>query len=287
MRNLFIDQLLRQYETKISEQTKLREVLQLSALYGLKRVGFFEKAAFYGGTALRILYGLNRFSEDLDFTLLDKDKEFDFTPFLSGMKQELLSMGFNLEIEKKLKSIDTSIQSAFLKMNTIELLLSIGEQETSKKINHNQKVQIKLEIDTDPPALFKFEEKLVMNPSPFYVLTLTPCSLFAGKVHAILCRSWKGRVKGRDYFDFVWYITKNIPLDLTYLNAALKQNGFLKDHEILSRDLLVEKLKDKFQEIDWEAAKNDVRPFIPDSSLLDIWGSVFFSDLSDRITVTS
>lgn len=287
MKNLFIDQLLNQYENKISEQTKLREVLQQAALYGLKRVGFFEKAAFYGGTALRILYGLNRFSEDLDFTLLDKDKEFDFTPYLLGMKQELLSMGFNLEIEKKLKSIDTPIQSAFLKMNTIELLLTIGEQETSKKINHNQKVQIKLEIDTDPPTAFKFEEKLVINPSPFYVLTLTPSSLFAGKVHAILCRSWKGRVKGRDYYDFIWYITKNIPLDLNYLNAALKQSGFLKDHEILSRDLLLEKLNDKFHKIDWESAKNDVRPFILDSSVLDIWSPMFFSDLANRIMIAS
>lgn len=221
MRNIFIDQLLNQYENKINEQTRLREVLQQAALYGLKRVGFFEKAAFYGGTALRILYGLNRFSEDLDFTLLDKDQEFDFSPYLLGMKQELNSMGFNLEVEKKQKSIDTPIQSAFLKMNTIELLLTIGEQEASKKTNYNQKIQIKLEIDTNPPAAFKFEEKLVLNPSPFYVLTLTPSSLFAGKVHAILCRSWKGMVKGRDYFDFIWYITKRIPIDLSFLSAAL------------------------------------------------------------------
>lgn len=285
MKNLFIDQLLNQYENKISEQTKLREVLQQAALYGLKRVGFFQKAAFYGGTALRMLYGLNRFSEDLDFVLLDKDTEFDFTPFLLGMKKELLSMGFNLEMEKKMKSIDTTIQSAFLKMNTIELLLSIGEHETSKKINRNQKVHIKLEIDTDPPTAFTFEEKLVLNPSPFYVLTLTPPSLFAGKVHAILCRSWKDRVKGRDYFDFIWYITKNIPLDLGYLNAALKQSGFLKDHEMLSRELLTEKLKDKFHLIHWEAAKHDVRPFILDSSVLDIWSPVLFSDLADRMSI--
>ncbi len=287
MKNLFIDQLINQYENKISEQTKLREVLQQAALYGLKRVGFFEKAAFYGGTALRILYGLNRFSEDLDFTLLDKDEAFNFTPFLLGMKKELLSMGFNLEIEKKLKSIDTSIQSAFLKMSTIELLLTIGEQEASKKINHNQKVQIKIEIDTDPPAAFKFEEKLVINPSPFYVLTFTTSSLFAGKIHAILCRGWKGRVKGRDYFDFIWYITKNIPLDLNYLNAALKQSGFLKDHEKLSRDLLVKKLNDKFHIMDWESAKNDVRPFILDSAVLDIWSPMFFSDLANRIMIAS
>ncbi len=287
MKNLFIDQLLNQYDTKISQKTKLREVLQQAALYGLKRVGFFEKAAFYGGTALRILYGLNRFSEDLDFTLLDKDPQFDFSPYLLGMKQELISMGLHFEVEKKIKSIDTSIQSAFLKMNTIELLLTIGEEEQSKKINHNQKIQIKLEIDTDPPSPFTFEGKLVLNPSPFYVLTLTPPSLFAGKVHAILCRTWKGRVKGRDYFDFIWYITQKIPLDLNYLTGALKQTGFLQDDERMTRDLLIQTLQEKFQAIDWQDAKNDIRPFIVDTSVLDIWSPVFFSNLSDHLLTVS
>ncbi|NDE64054.1 MAG: nucleotidyl transferase AbiEii/AbiGii toxin family protein [Chlamydiae bacterium] len=287
MKNLFIHQLLNQYDTKISQKTKLREVLQQAALYGLKRAGFFEKAAFYGGTALRILYGLNRFSEDLDFTLLDKDPKFDFSTYLMGMKQELISMGLNFEVEKKIKSIDTPIQSAFLKMNTIELLLTIGEEEQLKKTNHNQKIQIKLEIDTDPPSSFTFEEKLVLNPSPFYVLTLTPPSLFAGKVHAILCRSWKGRVKGRDYFDFIWYITQKTSLDLNYLNGALKQTGFLRDNETMNRDRLIQKLKEKFQSIDWQDAKNDVRPFIVDTSVLDIWSPVFFSNLSDHLLTVS
>jgi predicted nucleotidyltransferase component of viral defense system len=285
MKNPFIDQLLTQYESKINQQTKLREVLQQVTLYGLKRSGFFEKAAFYGGTALRILYGLNRFSEDLDFTLLDKKKDFDFSLYLAGMKQELISMGFNLEVEKKVKSIDTPIQSAFLKMNTIELLLTIGEGELSQKTNHNQKVQIKLEIDTDPPSAFKWEEKLILNPSPFYVVTLTPSCLFAGKVHAILCRNWKGRVKGRDYFDFIWYITKKIPIDLSYLSAALQQSGFLKEGEIVTREIVVDKLKEKFHSIDWQDAKNDVKPFILDSSVLDIWSPTFFSDLADHLVV--
>ena len=285
MKNPFIDQLLNQYESKINQQTKLREVLQQAALYGLKRAGFFEKAAFYGGTALRILYGLNRFSEDLDFTLLDKNQDFDFTLYLAGMKQELTSMGFNLDVEKEIKSIDTPIQSAFLKMNTIELLLTIGEGELSQKTNHNQKVQIKLEIDTDPPSAFKWEEKLILNPSPFYVVTLTPSSLFAGKVHAILCQNWKGRVKGRDCFDFIWYVTKKIPINLNYLNAALKQSGFLKEDEIISRDIVVDKLKEKFRSINWQDAKNDVMPFIFDSSVLDIWSPMFFSDLADHLVI--
>ena len=128
MRNANIKSLVNRYEkTKISEQTKIREILQQTALLGLERCGFFEKAAFYGGTALRILYGLDRFSEDLDFTLLKPDRNFDFTPFLENMKKELYSFGFNMEVSKKIKSVETSIISAFMKMNTIELYLAIGE----------------------------------------------------------------------------------------------------------------------------------------------------------------
>jgi hypothetical protein len=285
MTNFFIDRLAKQYENKISEQTKLREILQQAALYGLKRVGFFDKAAFYEGTALRILYGLNRFSEDLDFSLLKKETNFDFSPYLEGLKNELDSMGFNLQIEKKVKNIETVVQSAFLKMNTIELLLTIGEVEKSKKINHNQNVCIKIEVDTDPPGDFKFEEKLVLSPSPFYVLTLAPSFLFAGKVHAILCRSWKGRIKGRDYYDFAWYITKKIPLNLEYLNKALQQSGFLLGDEFLSKEILIRKLIEKFQSINWEDAKNDVKPFVFDSSVLDIWSATFFSNLCDFLIV--
>ena len=117
MNHLNLKSLFAQYEkTKIKEQTKLREILQQTALLGLERCGFFEKAAFYGGTALRILYGLDRFSEDLDFTLLKADKNFDFTPFLEGMRNELSSFGFTLDVSTKIKTIETSIISAFMKM---------------------------------------------------------------------------------------------------------------------------------------------------------------------------
>ena len=218
-------------KSKISEQTKIREILQQTALLGLERQGFFEKAAFYGGTALRILYGLDRFSEDLDFTLLKPNDNFDFTPFLEGMRRELSSFGFNMEVTKKVKSVETSIVSAFMKMNTIELYLTIGEETKAKSVTHNKKIQIKLEVDINPPPHVRFENHLVLNPVTFYVLTLHKSDLFAGKMSAILYRSWKGRVKGRDWYDLIWYIQNKVPLSLSYLGACMRQAGNLESND--------------------------------------------------------
>lgn len=285
MTYLNLKSLFEQYEqSKISERTKLREILQQAALLGLERCGFFEKAAFYGGTALRILYGLDRFSEDLDFTLLKPDKDFDFTPFLEGMKKELASFGFSMDISTKSKSIETSIISAFMKMNTIELYLAINEN--SKNINHNEKIQIKLEIDIDPPLYsFCLENRLVLNPTTFYVLTLCKEELFAGKMSAILYRTWKGRVKGRDWYDLIWYIQNKVPLKIAYLEACMKQSGNLEQDASLDRNQLIELLHTKIQSIDWENAKADMKPFISDPQRLNIWSTQFFLALIEHLLI--
>jgi len=271
--------------SKIREQTKIREILQQTALLGLERHGFFEKAAFYGGTALRILYGLDRFSEDLDFTLLNSDPEFNFTPYLEGMKSELAAFGFDMEVQQKKKNIETSVQSAFLKINTIQLYLAIGEEQKSKMINHNEKVQIKLEIDTDPPQHYRAQNMLVLNPVSFYVLSLHQNDLFAGKIHAALYRAWKGRVKGRDWYDIVWYITNKIPLSLVYLTSCMRQAEKLTAEETIDRSRVLELLKQKIDTIDWENAKADVRPFIAEPKQLDIWSRDYFHALVQRIIV--
>jgi predicted nucleotidyltransferase component of viral defense system len=281
-----IKSIFNRYEkSKISEQTKIREILQQTALLGLERQGFFEKAAFYGGTALRILYGLDRFSEDLDFTLLKPNENFDFTPFLEGMRKELSSFGFNMDVSTKVKSAETSIVSAFMKMNTIELYLAIGEEKKSKNVNHNEKVQIKLEVDISPPAHFRFESRLVLNPVTFYVLTLHKSDLFAGKMSAILYRAWKGRVKGRDWYDLIWYIQNKVPLSLSYLEACMKQAGNLESDNSLDPNQLIEMLNTKIQSIDWESAKADMRSFIPDPHRLEIWSPQFFSDLINHLQI--
>lgn len=284
MKRTNIKSMFNRYEkSKISEQTKIREILQQTALLGLERQGFFEKAAFYGGTALRILYGLDRFSEDLDFTLLKPNENFDFSACLEGMRKELSSFGFNMEVTQKIKSIDTSIVSAFMKMNTIELYLAIGEE--AKNINHNEKIHIKLEVDIDPPPYARFENRLVLNPVAFYVLTLHKSDLFAGKMAALLFRSWKGRVKGRDWYDLLWYIQNKIPLSIPYLESCMRQSGNLGPDNSLDRKQLIEMLCEKIRSIDWESAKADVRSFISDPQRLEIWSSQFFSDLIEYLQI--
>lgn len=281
-----IGKMIEQYRnSKIHEQTKIREILQQVALLGLERHGFFEKAAFYGGTALRILYGLDRFSEDLDFTLLKPNPDFDFGPFLEGMKRELASFGFEMDVTLKNKNIETSVLSAFMKMNTIMLYLTINDENKRKSINHNEKIQIKLEVDTDPPPNFRVQNRLVLNPVSFYVLTLHKSDLFAGKMHAALCRAWKGRVKGRDWYDIIWYIQNKISLSLTYLESCMRQSKNLGTHESLDRNHLLELVRDKIDRVDWVSAKADMRPFISHPERLEIWSSQFFHALVDHLLV--
>ena len=286
MTNQNIKTIINRYEkSKIGEQTKIREILQQTALLGLERHGFFEQAAFYGGTALRILYDLDRFSEDLDFTLLKPNPNFDFIPFLEGMKRELLSFGFKMEVNKKSKSIKTNIVSAFMKVNTIQLYLSIGEESKTKNIIHNEKIHIKLEVDIDPPLFSRFENHLVLNPVTFYILTLHKSDLFAGKMHAALYRAWKGRIKGRDWYDLLWYIQNNIPLNISCLEKCMKKAGHLNPNDSLNRDQLIEMLNTKIQTIDWEDAKADVRAFLPDPQKIDIWSQQFFLELINHLRI--
>jgi predicted nucleotidyltransferase component of viral defense system len=274
-------------ETKMTETTKIREVLQQTALLGLQRHGFFEKAAFYGGTALRILYGLDRFSEDLDFTLLKPDKGFNFNPFLEGMQRELASFGFDMEVNLKNKTFESSVLSAFMKMNTITLHLAIGSEKTLKTINHNEKVHIKLEVDVDPPTVFRVENHLVLNPLSFYVLTLHKGDLFAGKMYAALYRAWKNRVKGRDWYDLIWYIQNQVPLNIDCLEKYMRQGETRPSSQKLTKELLLELLRAKLEKIDWEGAKNDVRPFIAEPDKLKIWSASYFSDLLSHLKIES
>jgi len=262
----------------LKKKDVLREILQQSALLGLARHQFFEHAAFYGGTALRILYGLDRFSEDLDFSLLKPEAQFNLQPFLEGLQREMTSLGFHVEVNAKKK--DPPILSAFMKSNTLKLQLMIEEEKVAPKgIRPDERISIKLEIDTNPPLGFEVETKLVLNPTPFYVLAYRPSDLCAGKMHAILCRSWKTRVKGRDWYDLIWFISKDIPVHLSHLAHRMHQSGHLSSNEILDHEKLLTLLKEKIMNIDWEQAKNDVRAFLYDPKVLDVWSQPFFLDL--------
>ena len=274
-----IREMINAYRTSsLKEKDMLREILQQSALLGLSRLRFFEHAAFYGGTALRILYGLDRFSEDLDFSLLKPDVHFNFRPFLEGLQREMESLGFHVEVSAKQEV--SPIRSAFVKGNTLNLLLTISEGTSVVKGMHfDEKIHIKLEVDTNPPPGFDVETKLVLNPTPFYVLTYSPRDLFAGKMHALLCRSWKGRVKGRDWYDFIWFIRGGIHVHLSHLAARMRQSNHLAADEELNDEKMLTLLKEKIGQIDWEQAKSDVRVFVQDPKALDLWSSSFFLDL--------
>lgn len=281
-----IIQMLSNYPDDMPQVDKLREILQQTALLGLARHQFFQHAVFYGGTALRILYGLDRYSEDLDFSLLKPAPDFDFKPFLYGMHQEMLGMGFELNIDMREKNEDSGIWSAFLKGNTLSMLLSIQGKHKAKGIHPEQKIQIKIEIDTDPPLSHQpIENKLVRNPIPFYVSTYAKTDLFAGKMHAALCRNWKNRIKGRDWYDVIWCIQGGVPVNLAHLRERMKQTKHLRPQEEFGRDELLRRLHAKIDEINWELAKSDVAVFVPDKQRLDIWSATFFHDLMEGLRV--
>lgn len=266
-------------------ENALKEIIQELALLGLWRSKFYEYAAFYGGTALRIFHGLPRFSEDMDFSLLIQEPEFEMAPHLESIRAELASMGFTFEVEPKPKGFETAIESAFTKGETRVNLLSIGAPAGLRdRLPGSQRIKIKLEIDTNPPPGAHCEVQTLLVPIPFQVKLFTLPSLFAGKLHAILCRNWKVRVKGRDFYDFVWYLGRNTPCHLAHLQQRMEQTGHWDPSRKLDLDALRERLRERFAAVDFEQAKADVRPFIRDIDELALWSKPFFDTLAERVT---
>ena len=264
----------------------LREILQEIALCGLWRGKFFEKAAFYGGTALRVLYGLDRFSEDMDFSLLRPDPHFDLGPYCAMMEKELRAWGFSTKVEKKAKTVESAVESAFLKANTAEqlLVIEVGE-EIAGGVHPGQNLKIRVEVDTDPPPGFSTEAKFLLLPVPFSVRVYDPPSLFAGKMHAILCRWWKTRVKGRDWYDLVWYAARGTELDLTHLEARMRQSGHYEGENPLDAATFRLFLAEKVDQLDVAKARADVERFLVDRSSLDLWSREFFHAVAEKIPV--
>jgi predicted nucleotidyltransferase component of viral defense system len=278
-----LQQMLSRYLTNTTEEKKnaLKEILQEIVLCGLSRAGFFKKAAFYGGTALRIFYGLDRFSEDLDFSLIEPDNQFELKSYFSGVKAELSSLGLEFSIEEKEKTQASAIKSAFLKGNTKEHILRIYGSDLN--INSNEVIKIKFEIDTNPPPFATFENRYRLLPSPYQVKLYDAESLFAGKLHAVICRSWKNRVKGRDLYDYVFYLAKNTSINFTHLKARLEESGAINPQAEFGINELRELLLERFDSIDFEQAKKDVLPFILDKSKIEIWSKEFFTDITTNL----
>ncbi len=279
-----LEQMLENYETRTIKDKKnaLKEVVQEAALCGLSRAGFFKSAAFYDGTALRIFYGLDRFSEDLDFSLTAPDADFQLKRYFSGLESELASLGLNFSIEEKQKTADSAVKSAFLKGNTREHILSVyGLQSVG--IGATELIKIKFEIDTDPPSDARFENKYRLLPTPYQVKLYDMPSLFAGKIHAVLCRAWKSRVKGRDLYDYVFYLARKTKVNLPHLKARLVASGIMNEGDAFDREKLVSMLNDRFESIDFEQAKQDVLPFVKNASALDLWSAEMFKGITKGI----
>lgn len=284
--NKALEHMLLEYNpvTPFDWNQAIREVVQEIALLGFWRSGFFEQAAFYGGTALRIFHGLNRFSEDLDFSLINEQDGTRLETALSSVKTELAAWGFSFEAEPKASGKRTGIESAFLKGDTRINLLNIGiPEELGRRVQHNQKISIKLELDIAPPQLASTEIKTHYLPTPFQVRLYDLPSLFAGKLHALLFRNWKSRVKGRDFYDFVWYASRNVPVNLPHLKARILQSGNAQP-EKLTLISLKDLLKNRFKCVDISAAAKEVRPFLRDARELDLWSQDLFLELADKIS---
>ena len=273
-----LKQMLEKYDMTMADGAVngLREVMQEVALAGLYRGGFFDKAAFYGGTCLRIFYGLPRFSEDLDFSLLESDADFSLEPYFKAVREEFSALGLQAEMSAKKKTVRTGIESAFLKSDT--RLFSFA-------VHADKIIKIKFEVDTEPPLGFATEEKLLLQPFSFYVKCFSLPDLFAGKMHALLFRNWKNRVKGRDWFDFEWYVRKSISMNLSHFGIRAKQSGNLQGENLTEPDFR-QLLHQRIDALDVVPARNDVSRFVKDVEALKIWSRDYFHELAKRMHIT-
>jgi predicted nucleotidyltransferase component of viral defense system len=268
------------------EDNALKEIIQQLTLLGLHRGKFFDKASFYGGTALRILYGLDRFSEDMDFCLTNPDKSFTFQPYIKYISDELERYGLNARVEEKKAGPDVAIGSAFVKQDTSHGLLVINK--SNHRAQKGQLLKVKLEVDKANPPGGVPCKKLVKLPVPFLISTLEEPSLFAGKLHAIIARAYVNRVKGRDYYDLLFYVSRSTPVNLAYLESKLRDSKHYIQSESLNSKSLSKLLKDKFQTVDFQKAKQDVKPFLKADQIesLDDWGIELFSAVAESIGTT-
>ena len=277
-----LNEWLTQYEINSArdEMNARREIFQEITLAGLSRGKFFEKASFYGGTALRIFYGLDRFSEDLDFTLNSIDANFTLENYIAFINEEFQLLDLKVELEYYSKKSDRQIESAFLKSDTILANLSIVNRTGLLKA-----LKIKIEVDTIPPLKFETESKLLFRPYSFYINVLKKEFLFAGKLHALLFRNWKSRVKGRDWYDFEWYMRNQIPVSISHFYERAFQNGNIDEIQLTS-ELVKEMIIKKIDAVNLDDAKSDIERFISSPDKLNIWSKQYFKDLVSHLKFT-
>ena len=256
------------------EENALREITQEVALAALSRGDFFKKAVFQGGTCLRIFYSLERYSEDLDFMLKNADKNFSFEPYIKNMAMEFQSYGYHLEVIDRSKSEDI-VKKCFLKDDSLGKVLNVTHL---KGVTNTRKIKLKLEVDTNPPDGSNFENKFLDFPFPFSVTMQDMPSLFAGKSHALLCREY---TKGRDWYDFIWYISRQIKMNWEFLSSAINQQGPWKGLNLKAdRTWYLGEMAKKIEKINWRFAKEEMARFLKPSAIagLDVWSKEFLLD---------
>lgn len=270
--NTIFEQMLSRYQVVSDKDRRnaIYEVMQQITLAGLYRGGFFVKAAFYGGTCLRIFHKLDRFSEDMDFSLLSHDESFNLEEYFPAIIDEFSTLGRDVVITKKDKRNFGKVESAFLKDDT-EVYDVAFQTERSLKI--------KIEVDTKPPLNFQTEQKLLLHPFSFMTSCFTLPGLYAGKMHALVFRSWKNRVKGRDWYDFEWYVRNGVKLDFNHLQERIREFNGIE----VNRDEFIKLLKEKIDATDIKMVKQDVEPFIKNAGSLDIWSTDYFLQLTEMI----
>ena len=272
MKNEIFENMLSRYELATEQQKRnaIFEVNQQIILAGLYAGGFFESAAFYGGTCLRIFHGLQRFSEDVDFSLLAPDENFDFSKYFQPIVDAFALVGREVEITKKDKKSFGKVESAFLKDNTDVYDVTFQTERS---------IKIKIEVDTCPPLNFTTEQKLLLQPHSFMTRCFTLPDLFAGKMHALVYRAWKNRVKRRDWYDFEWYVRNGVALDFAHLAERCKQfNG-----EYITPESFKAKLIERLSTADIKQVKEDVLPFVRNPKELDIWSNDYFVQLAEMV----
>lgn len=266
-------------KTPDDELNALKEITQEVALYALYKVGFFEKACFIGGTCLRVVHSLDRFSEDLDFSTRTIDPDFDLDAYLEKAMEVMKPYGYGLTIDEK-DLTDKNVQSRFLKDDSIKKVLTFKHKQDER-----QKIKIKVEIDTRPPRGAVEKVEYIDFPDDFQILAYDIPSLMSGKIHALLCRSY---TKGRDWYDFSWYVKNNYSPNLELLENALKQLGPWEGQDIqLSETFLKEALIQKVRSLNWEDVKVDVRKFLSPlkAQSLDIWNAEFFESRVNKLKI--
>ena len=257
-----------------------REMVQGIILAGLSRSDFFEHAAFFGGTALRILYDMPRFSEDLDFSLIKPNPDFTLAKYFDFIKAECAMYDLNVSLTIKEKVNPNSIESAFLKDKTIWADLTVV---SNKRDGIEPELRIKFEIEKDQKSAVEIEQKLLLRPFSFYISAYTPAYLFAGKMHAVLFRQWKNRIKGRDWYDYEWFIKKGYPMNLAHLEARAKQSGHLPIDAELDISAFKKLITDKINNLNIQFAKDDIGRFVFNNADLNLWSKQYFLDLAEKI----